>query len=73
MEIIGESVGRMLKSKMDAVTCIRMVAEDAAEMWNSSLSYENFTYVSGKYSPVTNVDDEIELPANLVNNSNIYR
>jgi len=68
VNIISENVGRMLRRKMDAVTCIRIAAEEAAERWNSSGldaayktgSYDekigNFSYISSKNSPVISND-----------------
>ncbi|KYN50382.1 hypothetical protein ALC57_00019 [Trachymyrmex cornetzi] len=56
INIISENVGRMLRRKMDAVTCIRIAAEEAAENWDSSLLDGNFSYVSGKCSPVIGHD-----------------
>lgn len=52
VSIISENVGRMLRRKMDAVTCIRIKAEEIAEEWNVSSSTDdgNFTYVSSKFS-----------------------
>ncbi|XP_029664850.1 voltage-dependent calcium channel subunit alpha-2/delta-3 isoform X2 [Formica exsecta] len=52
VSIISENVGRMLRRKMDAVTCIRIAAEAAVEDWDKSLVDGNFSYVSGKCSPV---------------------
>lgn len=74
VNIISENVGRMLRRKMDAVTCIRIAAESNAE--NNSSEYEeynsNFTYFSGKYSQV--IDEEpIEIPDNMLKNKNVYR
>jgi len=57
VNIISENVGRMLRRKMDAVTCIRIAAEEAAESWDPSLmDIGNFSYVSGKCSPVIGRD-----------------
>ncbi|XP_011058965.1 PREDICTED: voltage-dependent calcium channel subunit alpha-2/delta-3-like isoform X1 [Acromyrmex echinatior] len=56
INIISENVGRMLRRKMDAVTCIRIAAEEAAENWDPSLLDGNFSYVSGKCSPVIGHD-----------------
>lgn len=71
ISIISESVGRMLRRKMDAVRCILEFAEAAAEEWNS-----NFTgplnYTSSKYSNITNEDEPPEIPENMQNSSNIY-
>ncbi|XP_011876381.1 PREDICTED: voltage-dependent calcium channel subunit alpha-2/delta-4 isoform X2 [Vollenhovia emeryi] len=53
---ISENVGRMLRRKMDAVTCIRIAAEAAAESWDPSLEHGNFSYVSSKCSPVMGHD-----------------
>lgn len=52
VNIISENVGRMLRRKMDAITCIRIAAEAAVEDWDESLVDGNFSYVSGKCSPV---------------------
>lgn len=54
VSIISENVGRMLRRKMDAVTCIRMKAEEIAEEWDSSSMDGNFTYVSSKYIMMKN-------------------
>lgn len=48
VSIISENVGRMLRRKMDAVTCIRMRAEEIAEEWDPSSVDGNFSYVSSK-------------------------
>lgn len=49
VNVISENVGRMLRRKMDAVTCIRI----AAESWDPSFMTDgNFSYVSGKCSHV---------------------
>ncbi|XP_011704336.1 PREDICTED: uncharacterized protein LOC105459776, partial [Wasmannia auropunctata] len=58
VNIISENIGRMLRRKMDAVTCIRIVAEEAAENWESSLvdGKCNITYVSSKCSNITGRD-----------------
>lgn len=73
VNIISENVGRMLRRKMDAVTCIRIAAEEAAEDWDPSLMDGNFSYVSGKCSPVND-----ELPDNedfhcVERNNSLYR
>ncbi|XP_067204324.1 voltage-dependent calcium channel subunit alpha-2/delta-3 isoform X2 [Linepithema humile] len=72
VNIISENVGRMLRRKMDAVTCIRIAAEEAAENWDPSVVdalYEtgkynekigNFSYISGKCSPVGDDDSAAE-------------
>ncbi|XP_072764587.1 ca[2+] channel Muscle-specific alpha2/delta subunit isoform X2 [Anoplolepis gracilipes] len=52
VSIISENVGRMLRRKMDAVTCIRIAAEATAEDWDESLVDGNFSYVSSKCSLV---------------------
>jgi len=49
VNIISENVGRMLRRKMDAVTCIRIAAEEAAENWDPSVVDGNFSYVA-KYA-----------------------
>lgn len=71
INIISESVGRMLRRKMDAVRCILAFAENAAEEWNF-----NFTgplnYTSSKYSNITNQDEPPEIPENMQNSSYIY-
>ncbi|XP_032665097.1 voltage-dependent calcium channel subunit alpha-2/delta-3 isoform X2 [Odontomachus brunneus] len=54
VSIISENVGRMLRRKMDAVTCIRMKAEEIAEEWDLSSMDGNFTYVSSKYNMMKN-------------------
>jgi len=58
VNIISENVGRMLRRKMDAVTCIRIAAEKAAENWDQSLVVGscNFSYVSSKCSSVIRHD-----------------
>ncbi|XP_057337277.1 voltage-dependent calcium channel subunit alpha-2/delta-3 isoform X3 [Microplitis mediator] len=72
IDIISESVGRMLRRKMDAVRCILKVAEDAAEEWNSTAASHNITYVSGKYSPVMDQDPPV-IPSNMRKNASVYR
>lgn len=71
VSIISENVGRMLRRKMDAVTCIRMLAEEQAENWEDDED-GNITYVSGKYSPVINQKSP-KLPENMEKNVNVYR
>ncbi|CAK9808523.1 Voltage-dependent calcium channel subunit alpha-2/delta-3 [Anthophora plagiata] len=71
VNIISENVGRMLRRKMDAVTCIRMTAEENAENWESE-EEGNFTYVSGKYSPIMN-QTRPTLPENMEKNVDAYR
>ncbi|CAD1476867.1 unnamed protein product, partial [Heterotrigona itama] len=80
VNIISENVGRMLRRKMDAVTCIRMAAEEQAENWENNEEEGNFTYVSGKYSPVslTQTEDEsnttrLQIPSNMKKNIDAYR
>ncbi|XP_076762521.1 ca[2+] channel Muscle-specific alpha2/delta subunit isoform X2 [Xylocopa sonorina] len=70
VSIISENVGRMLRRKMDAVTCIRMSAEENAENWEDD--ERNLTYVSGKYSPVLN-QSKPKIPDNMVKNIKSYR
>ncbi|XP_014299369.1 voltage-dependent calcium channel subunit alpha-2/delta-3 isoform X3 [Microplitis demolitor] len=72
IDIISESVGRMLRRKMDAVRCILKVAEDAAEEWNSTAASHNISYVSGKYSPVMDKDPPV-IPSNMRKNASVYR
>ncbi|XP_031833886.1 ca[2+] channel Muscle-specific alpha2/delta subunit isoform X3 [Nomia melanderi] len=72
VSIISENVGRMLRRKMDAVTCIRMKAEESAESWDSDEEDGNFTYVSGKYSPIVN-QSAPQLPENMEDNVDVYR
>lgn len=74
IEIISESVGRMLRRKMDAVRCILKVAEDAAEEWNLT-SAENLTYVSGKYSSIVGQsnDSAPKIPEKMKVNASVYR
>lgn len=55
VSIISENVGRMLRRKMDAVTCIRITAEEATEDWNEPLVDGNFSYVSSKCSPLNGI------------------
>nr|XP_034192789.1 voltage-dependent calcium channel subunit alpha-2/delta-3 isoform X1 [Osmia lignaria] len=71
VSIISENVGRMLRRKMDAVTCIRMLAEEQAESWEDDEN-GNITYVSGKYSPVINQSSP-KLPENMEKNVDVYR
>ncbi|PSN31193.1 hypothetical protein C0J52_22419 [Blattella germanica] len=47
---IAENVQNMLDRKMDAVKCIMLAAEEAAEFYNSSDVPENFTFYSSKNS-----------------------
>ncbi|XP_066590097.1 voltage-dependent calcium channel subunit alpha-2/delta-3 [Prorops nasuta] len=62
IKIIRESVGRMLRRKMDAVTCIRMYAEMDAEDWDPIVGMnKTFRYVSGKQSKFT-ADDDVPEP-----------
>lgn len=72
VDMISENVGRMLRRKMDAVTCIRMAAEAIAEDWDPSLVEGNFTYISGKYSPV-NGESLDDLPKYVKQNISVYR
>lgn len=71
VSIISENVGRMLRRKMDAVTCIRMAAEESAENWVDD-EEGNFTYVSGKYSHVINRKSP-RVPQNMEKNVDVYR
>ncbi|XP_012258543.2 voltage-dependent calcium channel subunit alpha-2/delta-3 [Athalia rosae] len=84
IDIISESVGRMLRRKMDAVRCILKVAEEVSESFDSSqlenltliVTNEtaldlNLTYVSGKYSPVVG-EMKPHLPKSIKNNSFLY-
>ncbi|KAF7991534.1 hypothetical protein HCN44_008905 [Aphidius gifuensis] len=86
IEIISESVGRMLRRKMDAVRCILKVAEDAAEKWDlnddndnnvKNNNINNLTYVSSKYSPVVDKNGQIKIqpkiPEKMKSNAHIYR
>ncbi|XP_033327950.2 ca[2+] channel Muscle-specific alpha2/delta subunit isoform X1 [Megalopta genalis] len=68
VSIISENVGRMLRRKMDAVTCIRVKAE---EEWKPDTD-ANFTYVSGKYSYVPD-QRAPQLPENMEKNATVYR
>ncbi|XP_017890141.1 voltage-dependent calcium channel subunit alpha-2/delta-3 isoform X2 [Ceratina calcarata] len=70
VSIISENVGRMLRRKMDAVTCIRIAAEENAETWEDD--GENITYVSGKYSPVPGLPKPF-IPENMRKNMSAYR
>lgn len=72
VSIISENVGRMLRRKMDAVTCIRIQAEQEAESWEND-GDGNFTYVSGKYSPVVGQKKKPRLPENMKKNVQLYR
>lgn len=65
IEVIRESVGRMLHRKMDAVRCILKAAESASENYETPIEYNNITYVSGKFSEA--LDEEVLLPENLRN------
>ncbi|XP_043483150.1 voltage-dependent calcium channel subunit alpha-2/delta-3 isoform X1 [Leptopilina heterotoma] len=65
IEVIRESVGRMLHRKMDAVRCILKAAESASENYETPIEYKNITYVSGKFSEA--LDEEVLLPENLRN------
>ncbi|XP_029165893.1 voltage-dependent calcium channel subunit alpha-2/delta-3 isoform X2 [Nylanderia fulva] len=70
VSIISENVGRMLRRKMDAITCIRIAAEAVAENWdNTSLADGNFSYVSGKCSPVNGNSIEDSQCVKLKNDS----
>lgn len=71
VNIISENVGRMLRRKMDAVTCIRIAAEEAAENWDPSLMDDNFSYISGKCSPVIGHDSANKKYCKR--NVNVYR
>ena len=71
VSIISENVGRMLRRKMDAVTCIRMQAEAYAESWVDDED-GNFTYVSGKFSRVAGQGSPT-LPENMEKNVGVYR
>ncbi|XP_039304426.1 voltage-dependent calcium channel subunit alpha-2/delta-3 isoform X8 [Solenopsis invicta] len=57
INIISENVGRMLRRKIDAVTCIQIAAEKAAESWEPVKNWDsifldgNFSYASSKCSP----------------------
>lgn len=72
VSIISENVGRMLRRKMDAVTCIRMQAEAYAESWVDDEEDGNFTYVSGKFSRVAGQESPT-LPENMQKNVGVYR
>lgn len=72
IKIISDSVGRMLRRKMDAVRCILKAAETAAEEYDPDVA-ENITYVSGKYSNFTGSSDAPEIPENMQANASIYR
>ncbi|XP_051159665.1 voltage-dependent calcium channel subunit alpha-2/delta-3 isoform X3 [Leptopilina boulardi] len=65
IEVIRESVGRMLHRKMDAVRCILKAAESASENYETLENYDGLTYVSGKFSEA--LDEEVLLPENLRN------
>lgn len=71
VNIISENVGRMLRRKMDAVTCIRLAAEKIADDWNSTLADGNFTYFSSKYSVVNN--NSTDEDSNSTTEDNVYR
>ncbi|XP_043503016.1 voltage-dependent calcium channel subunit alpha-2/delta-3 isoform X1 [Polistes fuscatus] len=84
VNIISENVGRMLRRKMDAVTCIRIAAESSGENstsesdddddnnYNYYNNNNNFTYYSGKYSRVMN-ESSFKIPENMLKNQTIYR
>ncbi|XP_043273929.1 voltage-dependent calcium channel subunit alpha-2/delta-3 isoform X2 [Venturia canescens] len=71
IDIISESVGRMLRRKMDAVRCILKVAEAAAEEYVREEN-ENVTYVSGKYSNVIDMP-ETSTPQSIRRNYSTFR
>ena len=71
IDVISESVGRMLRSKMDAVRCILQAAEIAAESYEAPKSFEGMSYVSGKFS--NTLDEIVALPENLRNITYRYR
>lgn len=71
IDIISESVGRMLRRKMDAVRCILKVAEDAAEEYVRDET-ENVTYVSGKYSNIVDMP-ETSTPQSIKRNYSTFR
>ncbi|XP_015127549.1 voltage-dependent calcium channel subunit alpha-2/delta-3 isoform X1 [Diachasma alloeum] len=80
IEIISESVGRMLRRKMDAVRCILIRAEEEAlnhddSERNVDVIKSSLTYISGKYSWVIDGDNDTqpEIPENMRNDSHIYR
>ncbi|XP_011305920.1 voltage-dependent calcium channel subunit alpha-2/delta-3 isoform X2 [Fopius arisanus] len=80
IEIISESVGRMLRRKMDAVRCILLRAEEEALYYNDSetnvdVIKSSLRYVSGKWSWLTNEDNatQAKIPKNMQNDSYIYR
>ncbi|XP_054010963.1 voltage-dependent calcium channel subunit alpha-2/delta-3 isoform X2 [Hylaeus anthracinus] len=72
VSIISENVGRMLRRKMDAVTCIRIEAEKGARNWTDHDDLEDFKYVSGKYSVVEG-GSLPKYPENIGNNTKFYR
>ncbi|CAL1679525.1 unnamed protein product [Lasius platythorax] len=72
VSIISENVGRMLRRKMDAITCIRIAAEAAAEDWDESLVDGNFSYVSGKCSPLSGFNST-EDDQCVTRNVSVYR
>ncbi|XP_033217688.1 voltage-dependent calcium channel subunit alpha-2/delta-3 isoform X2 [Belonocnema kinseyi] len=65
IDVIRDSVGRMLHRKMDAVRCILHAAEKESEIYEAPKSFEGMSYMSGKFS---NVPGEVTaLPENLRN------
>lgn len=46
---ISANMGLMLKTKVDAVNCIRFAAEDIIKNWVQQDDY-NYTYTSAKFS-----------------------
>ncbi|KAL0134742.1 hypothetical protein PUN28_001483 [Cardiocondyla obscurior] len=71
VNIISENVGRMLRRKMDAVTCIRLAAEEAAENWDPSFADGNFSYISSKCSSVIGHDSAKK--ESCKRDGNVYR
>lgn len=65
IEVIRESVGRMLHRKMDAVRCILKAAESASENYETPKEYNYISYKSGKFSETP--EENVTLPENLQN------
>ena len=65
IDVIRDSVGRMLHRKMDAVRCILQAAEKESETYEKPESFDGMSYMSGKFSRVPG--ETIILPENLRN------
>ncbi|PNF16349.1 hypothetical protein B7P43_G10507 [Cryptotermes secundus] len=76
---IVDNVQRMLDRKMDAVRCIVIAAEDAAESFNRTNVPENYTFYSAKDSYIAgdteqseNLDNSTYTPMELYTDSHFY-